>query len=122
MIKAAVFAAAALACAPLVSASTTGADLAIGGGPAPAEVACHLASGLDPACTLRVGEVADAAPLALPDPAGAPDTGFAFKDAAMAPATILASNHEHDGGKPLVPALFTLLALVVLLSRRNTSF
>ena len=107
MSKSAVLVAAALLCAPLVSASTVGADFAV----SIADTGCPVPA-TDAGCTLRVGEVPDAEPLALAEPAD-------FKDAAA--PSILSPTRERDGRKPLVPALGALLAMIILLPRRPTS-
>ena len=122
MLKPAMFAAAVLACAPLVLASTPE--------PQAADIACRATNTSGPACALRIADPVDAlvppdaSPGALADlpEAGAPaSTAIDFKDAALAPA-ILASTRDRSDDKRLLPALFALLAMVILLRRRPGVF
>ncbi|MEP6504632.1 MAG: hypothetical protein ABJD97_14935 [Betaproteobacteria bacterium] len=131
--KVALLAAALLAGMTMTQAAT--ADLGVGA-PQAADAACRMVSTLDMGCALRIVDAGSDGVLPLVDTAATgpapvvadwadPRTGPApgdFKDAAIAPASILPATLERDRTQPLIPALMALAAMVILLRRRPISF
>ncbi len=123
----------ALLAVTMVVASTTMAttiDLEPGTASASDTAACHSAAPADAGCALRIAEPsgesalpsADPATLAPTSPALEPapprDTGLDFKDAATDSVSVLHASLDLDTSHPLIPALLSLGALVVLLRKR----
>ena len=130
MLKVALFATTLLAAASMATAE----------GPvvAPAAAAsCHPGQSLELSCAMRAvdadgngavstAELANlAAPVvSMPDWTplhAATGTGLDFKDAATEPGSVLPASLDRERSQPLIPALISLGALVILLRRRPTS-
>ena len=133
MLKVGLFAMTLLAAASMATAEIPVAEPVV----APAAAAsCHPEQSLDLACAMRavdadaagaisVSELANLAAPVAPTADRTPShaaqgSDLDFKDAATAPDSVLPSSLDRERSQPLIPALFSLGALMILLRRRPT--
>ncbi len=117
----------ALLAVAMVAASTTMATTVAPGSATPNDTTCRSSAWPDAGCALRIADPNGESVLAPADPATLPpsleltpsrDTGLDFKDAANDSVSVLHASLDLDPPHPLVPALLSLGALVVLLRKR----